>query len=88
MPVGVFDAAQQPAVLRLHRVDLARARPMARSTTACGSSSISSSFTVLPASDSGLKLPLAGASSATQNEAPLTASWATTSSSSSVPPTR
>lgn len=49
---------------------------------------MSNSRTVLPPNDSGLKFLFGGDSSATQNEALPTESWATTSSFSSVPPTR
>ena len=63
-------------------------RATACETTARGSSTTSKSLTVVPPSVSGLKLPWAGDSSATQKDASPTESCDTTSSCSAVPPTR
>jgi hypothetical protein len=60
----------------------------ARSRTAPGSSTISRTLAVAPPTVSGLKLPCGGDSSSIQNRELPTASCATTSSSSSVPPNR
>ena len=72
----------------LDRRVLDRARRHGLATTATGSSTISSSRVVAPPTVSGLELPWSGDSSETQNAAPPTASWATTGSWASLPPTR
>ena len=74
--------------LLVESIDLRRLRGSAGGNDVLGSSTISSIRTVPPSSDSGLKLPCDGASSETPNEAVPMESWATTSSCSSVPPTR
>ena len=88
MAERVDDAAEAPAVLVGGRVHDGRARCPGSLDRRVRVADDEEQRTLPPPSDSGLKFPCAGASSETQNDAPPTDSWATTSGWSSVPPTR
>ena len=70
MAEGIDHAAQAPAILFLHRDDLLAPAATARANIASGSGTVKIIRTVPPPSDSGLKLPCSGDSSASQNSAP------------------
>jgi hypothetical protein len=88
MAERVLDATQQPVVLRLDRCNLSCAQHNGPLDDGVRVVHDEEQPHVLPPSDSGLKFSCSGDSSDTQNDASPTASCATTSSCSSVPPTR